>query len=120
MKKIIIGALIAAIGVPTTIAGAYRFYLKNGSEYVISETAATELYKKCMLTLATLSPSKEEDAKKVLSEVKDSLPKVRESDKKTAIINTVADGKSSDVGAIAPQLDKCADQLEHELTMSAK
>lgn len=114
MKKIIIGLLIM-LGIPTTIAAVYRSYLKHGSELAISELSSIELYKKCMLTTATLSPSKEEDAKKVLIEMKRSLPKVKESDNKMELVNTLAEGKSGNVGAIAPQLEKCVDALEHEL-----
>lgn len=116
MKKIIVGVLIA-LGIPTTIAAVYRSYLKNGSELVISEMSSIELYKKCMMTTATFNPSKEENARKVLIEIKNSLPKVKESDNKMAMANTLADGKSSNIGAIAPQLDICAGQLEHELNM---
>ncbi|MGS0736292.1 hypothetical protein ACVBEG_06900 [Pseudomonas sp. GG8] len=119
MKKIIIGLLIV-FGIPTTIAAVYRSYLKNGSELVISELSSIELYKKCMMTIATLSPSKEEDAKKVLIEMKNSSPKVKESDSKMALVNNVAGEKSGNVGAIAPQLDNCVNQLEHELNMSSK
>lgn len=119
MKKIIIGLLIV-FGIPTTIAAVYRSYLKNGSELVISEVSSIELYKKCMMTIATLSPSKERDAKKILMEIKSSLPKVKETDIKMARVNNLVGEKTGNVGAIALQLDSCVGQLEHELNMSSK
>lgn len=119
MKKIIVGILIV-LGIPTTIAAVYRAYLKNGAELVISEASSIDLYKKCMMTTATFNPSIEKNARKVLIEIKNSLPKVKESDKKMEMTNTLVDGKSGNTGAIAPQLAICAKELERELNMLSK
>lgn len=116
VKKFLLVVLVV-VGIPTSIFGAYRWYLTHGAKLALEELSTIDSYNECMKKLVTLDETNLDSARKLIDSIDASYPDAKSADSKLTAMSTLAGGSAvNSENGLSAQLKKCRDELSRELT----